>query len=99
MNVSYSDPANTSPLCCVLATQGVFSGGGRKVSQIKTGIESQQAVWNVGVETADVTGYGVHLLVIYIAGDQKGTGDQERGVRPLWHPFAQLLEILQGLFV
>jgi len=99
MHISYVDPVDAGVLCSLLATQGVSSRCGRKVFQIKTRIESQQAIRNLGVEAANIPGYGIHLLLIYIARNQQGTGNQERGIRPLGYPFAQLPEIIQSLLI
>jgi len=77
MHISYADPADAGIFCCLLAAQGVSSRCGRNVSQIETGIESQQAVRNLGIKAANIPRYGIHLLLIYIAWDQQGAGNQE----------------------
>jgi hypothetical protein len=77
----------------------VSSRCGREISQIETGIETEQAIRNLGIKAADIPGYSIYFLLIHIAGDQKGAGNQERGLGPLWDPFAQFLEIVQGLLI
>jgi hypothetical protein len=99
MDISYVDPPDAGMFCGLQTTEGVSSRCGRKVSQIETGIEAQQAVRDFGVEAANIPGYGIHLLLIYVARDQQGAGNQERGFRPLGYPLAQLLEIIQGFLI
>lgn len=83
----------------LLASKGMRVGGSRKILQVEVRIECQQTVRNLRVQLSKVACYSGDFLLIHIAGNQQGTGNEHWRLWPLRNQFAQDFEVLQGLFV
>lgn len=83
----------------LFAAHGMRARRGRKVLEVEMGIEGEQAVGNFRIQPGNIAGYGADLLLVYLSGNQQGTGDEKRWLWPFGYPCAQCLEIIQGFSV
>lgn len=96
VHVADPHPSQSLFLSHLFATEGNASRCDGKVIKTELGVKGQKGIRDISVEGGDPSRNLSNLLFIDIAGNKKGTGNEERGIWPLRNRSRDPLKILKG---
>lgn len=83
----------------LFAAKGMRARSGGKILQVEVRIKCQQTVGNLWVQFGQIARYSCYFLLIHIAGNQQGAGNEHWRLWSVRDQLAQDSEVLQGLSV